>query len=237
VAQVRASQGDHAGTVRAAEDYVRASPHKARDSVTAAEAFVRFRLMAETDPRLSSADGQATAWEYVARAAALLEEGIEAAGDDPQALNAIAWFLANGPDFQMRNPARAVELARKAVAIAPRVPAAWYTLGVAEYRAGGWNKAIDAFSKSTELASDDSAKDALVAAGGWFFLAMAHWQKGDRDKARSWYDKTVRWMEKNKPKDDELRRFGAEAAALLGVTNYPTAASKKEQNPKQTSRP
>jgi hypothetical protein len=51
----------------------------------------------------------------------------------------------------------------------------------------------------------------------WFFLAMAHWQRGDKKQARQWYDTAVRWMEKNKPQDDELRRFRAEAAALLGV--------------------
>ena len=39
----------------------------------------------------------------------------------------------------------------------------------------------------------------------------------DRDKAdaRTWYDKAVEWMEKNQPKNDELRRFRAEAAKLL----------------------
>ncbi len=50
-----------------------------------------------------------------------------------------------------------------------------------------------------------------------FFLAMAHWQLGDKPQAHSWYDKAVPWMEKNQPKDEELVRFRAEAAALLGV--------------------
>ena len=46
---------------------------------------------------------------------------------------------------------------------------------------------------------------------------MAHWQLGDKPQARSWYDKAVPWMEKNQPKNEELVRFRAEAAALLGV--------------------
>ena len=50
-----------------------------------------------------------------------------------------------------------------------------------------------------------------------FFLAMAHWQLADKPQAHSWYDKAVSWMEKNQPKDEELIRFRAEAAALLGV--------------------
>jgi hypothetical protein len=52
-------------------------------------------------------------------------------------------------------------------------------------------------------------------AGQWFFLAMAHRQVGEKDKAREWYDKAVEWMDKNEPKNDELRRFRAEAAELL----------------------
>jgi hypothetical protein len=51
----------------------------------------------------------------------------------------------------------------------------------------------------------------------WFFLAMAHWRLGDKPQARSWYGKAVSWMEKNQPRNEELMRFRAEAAALLGV--------------------
>jgi hypothetical protein len=36
-------------------------------------------------------------------------------------------------------------------------------------------------------------------------------------RALSWYDKSVRWMEKNQSTDEELVRFRAEAAALLEV--------------------
>ena len=46
----------------------------------------------------------------------------------------------------------------------------------------------------------------------WFFLAMAHWQLDEKDEARKWYDQGVQWMEKNKPEDEELRRFREEAA-------------------------
>ena len=52
----------------------------------------------------------------------------------------------------------------------------------------------------------------------WFFLAMAHWRLGEKDKAREWYDRAVRWMDKNPSKNEELRRFRAEAAELLGLT-------------------
>jgi hypothetical protein len=44
---------------------------------------------------------------------------------------------------------------------------------------------------------------------------MAHWQLGEKDKAREWYDKATLWMEKNQPKNEELLRFRAEASELL----------------------
>ena len=46
---------------------------------------------------------------------------------------------------------------------------------------------------------------------------MAHWQLGQKVKARGWYDRAVQLMEKNQPKNDELGRFRAEASELLGL--------------------
>ncbi len=101
---------------------------------------------------------------------------------------------------------------------------------MAHYRAGAWDEAIEALSRSVELTSGGSPAD-------WLVLAMAHWRKGDKDKAHSWYDKAVQWMEKNKSQDEELRRFRDEAASLLGVTDYPKSPGKKEENTTQQSKP
>jgi hypothetical protein len=53
---------------------------------------------------------------------------------------------------------------------------------------------------------------------------MAHWQLGHKDEARKWYSQAVGWMEKHKealtkdqPHAEELKRFRAEAAELLGI--------------------
>ena len=51
----------------------------------------------------------------------------------------------------------------------------------------------------------------------WFFLAMAEWQMGDKDAARVWYDKAVNWMDTKQSDNEELLRFRAEAADLLGL--------------------
>jgi hypothetical protein len=60
-----------------------------------------------------------------------------------------------------------------------------------------------------------------LAKGGnvsdWFFFAMTYWRLGDKVEARQWFDKAVEWMEKNQPRNEELQRFHAEAAELLGI--------------------
>ena len=129
----------------------------------------------------------------------------------PCSHNNLAWLLATCPDPKFRDPepgGRAGQESRRACT--RRKGGHWNTLGVAHYRAGDWKAAIEALTKSMELRKGGDSTD-------WFFLAMAHWQLGDKPQARSWYDKAVQWMEKNQPKDEELIRFRAEAAALLGV--------------------
>jgi tetratricopeptide (TPR) repeat protein len=125
-------------------------------------------------------------------------------------LNRLAWRLANCPEPKVRDPRRAVELATKATQLQPKQANYWNTLGVAHYRAGSLKEAVAALEKSMELRKGGDSND-------WFLLAMAHWQIGHRDEARKWYDKAVEWMEKNQPQNEELRRFRAEAAGVLGL--------------------
>ena len=56
----------------------------------------------------------------------------------------------------------------------------------------------------------------------WFFLAMAHWQLGQLQEARKWFEQAVDWMEKNKPQDKDFLRYRAEATALMKERNTPT---------------
>ena len=125
--------------------------------------------------------------------------------------NTLAWLLATSPVPQQRNPARAIQLAKKAVELAPNASGNWITLGVAQYRAGDWQVAIDTLGKAMELRGGGDSSD-------WYFLAMAHWQLGHKDEARKWYDKAVEWMDKNQPRNDELLRFRDEAAELLCIS-------------------
>jgi tetratricopeptide (TPR) repeat protein len=153
-------------------------------------------------------------------------ELLEVEATDARALNNVAWALATCPEGEFPDPKRAVALAKKAVELDPQSGMIWNTLGVAHYRAGDYRAAVVALEKSRELQRGHESFD-------WFFLAMAHWRLGDREQARTWYDKAVTWMDKHNPEDEELIRFRAEAAELLGVKDPPsrkeTAPSKPEK--------
>jgi tetratricopeptide (TPR) repeat protein len=103
-------------------------------------------------------------------------------------------------------------------------------LGIAHYRAGDWKAATEALEKAAELRASSFAH-------ACFFLAMAHFQTGQKNQARQWYDKAVATMGKSHSKDDELFRFRAEAAALLGVIDVPQTAEKKEETAAPSSKP
>jgi hypothetical protein len=82
--------------------------------------------------------------------------------------------------------------------------------------------AVEALEKSTELKGQGDCSD-------WFFLAMAHWGLGNRDRAREWFQKAVQFMEKNnlsELSDPELQRFRSEASAVLGIEAQSRAESK-----------
>jgi Flp pilus assembly protein TadD len=124
-----------------------------------------------------------------------------------------AWALATSAHPQERNPARAVELAQKAVELAPTQGVFWNGLGVAHYRAGDWTAALAALENSRRLMPGQRESF------NTFFLAMTHWQVGEKEKARQWYEKAVAWMEENAKDNLELQRFRIEAAGLLEFTS------------------
>jgi tetratricopeptide (TPR) repeat protein/thiol-disulfide isomerase/thioredoxin len=131
--------------------------------------------------------------------------------------NDLSWFLATCPDPKLRDPARAVQLARRALELQEQVGNNWNTLGVARYRAGYWKAAVQALDRSRAFRKGGDAFD-------FYFLAMAHWRLGHKEEARKWHQRAIEWVKQNHEalaKDrqhaEELRRFGAEAAELLGI--------------------
>ena len=94
------------------------------------------------------------------------------------------------------------------------------------------NRTLEQIAKrSVRLARGNPGAIPLV----FFFLAMAHWELASREAgdpassqalARQWYERAVKLMEQKAPKDEELMRFRAEAAKLLGTSAQPEAAVK-----------
>jgi Flp pilus assembly protein TadD len=143
-------------------------------------------------------------------AIAEFREALALDGQDPDALNNLAWILATCADPRLRDPEKAVAMARRAVALRPTNRGDWNTLGAAYYRHGEWKEAVESLERSMAMNRGGDSSD-------WFFLAMACWQMGRREDARRWYRQAVAWMEKHAREDAELLRFRAEAAHLLGL--------------------
>jgi tetratricopeptide (TPR) repeat protein len=148
-------------------------------------------------------------------------------GTDIRACGDYAWFLATCPDVTLRDKGKAVVLAQVAATTNKDRAAAWTTLGVTHYQAGSWSEAVQAFERSLTLKDQNENDD-------FFFLAMAHWQLGNKEQARHWYDKTAQWMENYNLLNGDDHGFRREAEALLGIKDKPKG--KKEEPPRNDAK-
>ncbi len=82
------------------------------------------------------------------------------------------------------------------------------TLGVALYRVGDWQRALDTLEP---LLEDPEQRHSY----NYFFIAMSHWQLGEKAAALKACAEGEQWMNANAPKDAELIRFREEAMRLL----------------------
>jgi superkiller protein 3 len=193
------------------------------------EAIDAFRKVIEIEPKSKLA-----AHAYFGIGKALEDQGkldetiacfLKTVEVDPKhavAHNALAWLLTNCREVNLRDPKRGLEVARKAVELSPQSSTAWQVLGWAHYRTGDWKASIEALEKSCALEKGGNPFQ-------WFFLAMAHWQLGEKDKAREWYDRAAGRTGWTFPANSDSGRFRAEAAALLGV--------EKEKDQESTKKP
>ena len=130
------------------------------------------------------------------------------------AYNGLAWLLATASDIQLRNPREAVQLARTAVQIDPTSWEMWDTLSVAAYRAGDWKTSLEARQEKLQRHPIDT-DDRL-------FLAMTHWQLGDKAAARQSYDEAMTEIAADNSTSDSTSSLRQEAEQLLGITTSPS---------------
>ena len=139
--------------------------------------------------------------------AALLASASLAPGDARLANNA-AWYLADCPRPELRDPAKAVALAGVAVKEAPGEAGYWNTYGYALLRAGELSQAVEALQRSATL---DQGADATT---GWF-LATALARLGKGDEARAALSGPERWWTENAAARSEVEAYRKEALEAL----------------------
>jgi tetratricopeptide (TPR) repeat protein len=129
--------------------------------------------------------------------------------DNAEFLNYMAWELVEAPKRPRQEYEMGLLCARSAVELARANWAIANTLVVAQSRVGNWAESLEAGKRLMVLASGSDANDGFV-------IAMAHWQIGEKDEARKWFDKSVKWTKEKDPRNAGLRQFWTEAAELLG---------------------
>ena len=99
-------------------------------------------------------------------------------------------------------------------------------MGIGHYRTGQFYEALGATSRSVELGGDDDISNYYIISD-YYFLAMAHWRRGEQGEAHQWYQRAVA-----KQKDAargfqgfdlelgnlQLGNFRREAEKLLGIS-------------------
>jgi serine/threonine protein kinase/WD40 repeat protein/Tfp pilus assembly protein PilF len=153
-----------------------------------------------------------------AKAQSDLEQVLELAPEQADACNSLAWIYLTGPE-KLPNAARALALAKKAVELTPGEWMYLNTLGVAYYRQGQYEQALQTLERSLH----DSKGD--YAAYDLFFLAMCHARLGDPAKAKDCYERALRWVQQQSKllpsTKEELNSFRSEAEALLRQQGKP----------------
>ncbi|MHC4338903.1 MAG: protein kinase domain-containing protein [Planctomycetota bacterium] len=146
----------------------------------------------------------------------LYVDAIRACGEairlDPEyahCMETLAWIYTNCPQANLRNPAKAVEIAQRLGTIKSYPAAdASQILGIAKYRMRDYRGATAELGRSVQLRGGGDAWD-------WYFLAMANWQTGNQKFARRWLAKASAWSQENDPKDPRLHQFREEAEAMV----------------------
>jgi Tfp pilus assembly protein PilF len=157
-----------------------------------------------------------------AKALAALRQAVKIAPKCAEAHNNLAWLLLTGPK-ELRDPAQALPLARKAVALELKRPIYLNTFGVALYNVGQFANAIPVLERS--LRENGGQTDAFDL----FFLAMCHHRLGDAARAKDCHQRGKQWLQDHKGKIstdwvEELTAFQAESESVLA---QPPAQPKK----------
>jgi tetratricopeptide (TPR) repeat protein len=143
------------------------------------------------------------------REALAFRDRLAAAGHSPvplaDILNDLAWFLTFGPDLLFRDPAAAVGLAERAVALLPDRVCYWNTLGAAYCRSGRPLDALRALNRAVELGEGGTAFD-------HYLLTSTHAQIGNTPEVRRCFERAEWLALRLDPGHPELAELRADAS-------------------------
>ncbi len=148
------------------------------------------------------------------QAEALCRKYLAISPNNPGLINGLSWALVAAAGPGQGRSAEGLTLARRAVQAEPESGRDYNTLGLAEYRNDHWDGSISALNRAVELNKGSRALD-------FFFLAMAHWRRGDKSEAEQFFQRGVEIASKKEMLDPDLRTFWSEAAGLLGKPGPP----------------
>jgi serine/threonine protein kinase/Flp pilus assembly protein TadD len=131
--------------------------------------------------------------------------------------------LCDCPDLALRNPRRAIELARRLVKANSDRHSAWAALGRAYYRAGDFDASIEALTEATTL--DDNYLD------NWQLLGEALFRAGRWQASLEAMNKAVAFQLEGNPNDKSslVRSYLFLAMACARLENYEEVGRWKEQ--------
>jgi anti-sigma factor RsiW len=167
------------------------------------------------------------------RAAALYEKLVQDFPDETsyqRQLEVYRWYLSSALNLQaarlVHRPVlsdtekhRALAAAKEAVALLPFERGYWCNLSLAHYRIGDWEPAKKALEATEQVPLTSS--DSYEVGTARFVLAMVHWQRGDKERARRCYDQATVWMDKYRSTDSQMTTIRARAREILGIPKSP----------------
>jgi WD40 repeat protein len=181
--------------------------HRRATNQMVADLFGQMPLRADVLERLRTVPGMSPSRRQEAIAAAQTHP------ENPNELNNLAWQLVKLPDGEMSGHRKALRYSEEACQLEPENGNLLNTLGVAYYRVGNYEKALDVLSRTDKINAlqDKGSHPADLA-----FLAMAHQQLGHAKEAEADLQllrermKDPRWAQ-----DAEAEGFLREAEELL----------------------
>lgn len=127
--------------------------------------------------------------------------------------NDLAWSLSRDARTAPSDAEAAVRFALDAVHLSPNHPTYRNTLGVAYYRAGAWEAAVNALEIASSLNRGGTGFDL-------YFLAMAFSRLGRDDQAERCFLLADDWTTANQPDHAELSRIRAESAGVRAAAGH-----------------